>query len=400
MNQRLLALNILKKTIKDESYANLLMRKELNKVPSINRPFITELVLGTLRNYDLLMYQIRNDINNKTNINLKHILILALYEKFFMNTKEYALVNEYVDLLNNKYEKSFINAILRKERTLEYADDSLEGQATNNSLPIWIMKLLSSQYNKEELSNILNVYKRKANTYYRLNPLKCSYDDLKEYKITKIDDRLFTSLIPLFDTNEFKRGYFYIQDINSSTLVDNLDLNENDIFLDMCSAPGSKLFNALEIIEEENAYANDLYEHRIELIKKASKRLGYSKINYLNIDGTKLKDNLDIKFNKILLDAPCSGLGVLSRKPDLKFHIRPESLDELERLQSELLENSYALLKKDGLLVYSTCTLNKKENNKQISKFIDKHNDLLLIKDETIIKEGGDCFYFAKIKKV
>lgn len=395
MNLRQLALEILNKTITDESYASLLMREKLNSIPIINRPFVSELVYGTLRNYYLLEYQIKDEINNKTNKRLKLILIIALYERFFMNTKEYALVNEYVELAKNKYDKAFINALLHKKTELIHPED----KAIDNSLPLWIYNLLKSQY-KEELSKILEVYASRSKTYYRLNPHKATYKDLSDYKIEKIDNRYFTSLVSLINTKEFKNGYFYIQDYNSRYIVDNLDLNEDSILLDICSAPGTKLYNALDVIKANNAYANDLYVNRVELIKKGAKRLGYEGINYLNFDGTKLKDNLNIKFNRILLDAPCSGLGVISRRPDIKFHITPESLDQLQVIQSELLDNAYELLNKEGILVYSTCTLNKKENQKQIEKFISRYQDMKLINEMTIIEKGGDCFYLAKLKKV
>ena len=109
-----------------------------------------------------------------------------------------------------------------------------------------------------------------------------------------------------------------------------------------------------------------------------AEKLGFEGIHYLNHDGRKLKDHLDLQFEKILLDAPCSGLGVIGRKPDLKFHIKPESLDELQKLQYELLESMMPLLKEEGILVYSTCTLNKKENGKLIARFLKEHESMEL----------------------
>lgn len=395
MNLRELALDILNKTIADESYASLLMRKRLNDIPLINRPFVSELVYGVLRNYDLLMFQIKDDVKKDTKLKLKQILVMALYERFFMNTKDYAIVNEYVELAKNKYDKAFINAVLRKNKELKYANDD----AIDNSLPTWIINLLKSQY-KNEINSILDVFKTKATTYYRINPNKCSFNDLKGLNINQIDERYFTSLIPLTSSKEFKEGLFYVQDYNSKDIVDNLELNKDNLFLDMCSAPGTKLFNALDIVLDCNCYVNDLYENRVNLIKEGSKRLGYKNINYLIGDARKLNESLTIKFDRILLDAPCSGLGVISRRPDIKFHIKPESLDELQSIQIDLLESAYNLLLRNGILVYSTCTLNKKENTKQINLFIKKHDDMKLINEETIIKKGGDCFYLAKLKKL
>ncbi len=107
-----------------------------------------------------------------------------------------------------------------------------------------------------------------------------------------------------------------------------------------------------------------------------------------------------MRFDRILLDAPCSGLGVIGRKPDLKFHITPESLDELQQLQFELLESIDPLLKQEGILLYSTCTLNKKENARLTGRFLKQHENYSLLEEDTIINELGDCFYYAKMRKV
>ena len=127
--------------------------------------------------------------------------------------------------------------------------------------------------------------------------------------------------------------------------------------------------------------------------------LGFKGIRYYCGDGCELKDKLDQRFDKIMLDAPCSGLGTIGRRPDLKYHISPESLDELEELQGRLLDGVKDLLKEGGILLYSTCTLNKKENRKQVDKFLDKNKGFVLEKDDTIINDDGDCFYYAKMVK-
>ncbi len=211
---------------------------------------------------------------------------------------------------------------------------------------------------------------------------------------------MFTSNDNLIHSDEYKKGYFYIQDYNSANLYKHLDLQKDNTLLDVCCAPGSKLFNCLDVINPNNAYANDIHEHRVELIKKMADRLGYEGIHYLNLDGTLIKDNIDIKFDRILLDAPCSGLGVIGRKPDLKFHIKPSDLDSLQILQLDLINSVSKLLNVDGILLYSTCTLNKKENIKLIRKFLSSNEDYLLLEEDTIINDMGDCFYYAKLRKV
>ncbi|MBQ0036529.1 MAG: hypothetical protein KBT35_06395 [Firmicutes bacterium] len=393
MNQRKISLNILYKTLNDESYSNLLMRQELNKLPIEKRSFCTNLVNGVLRYYEFLQYQFNEFIEKNTSLINKLILSMATYEKFYLNKEDYVINNEYVNLCNNKFDKAFVNAVLHKVNYLkEPQEDNVR-----YCLPLWIYNLLKSQYSSDELKNIVKIYRRIPQVYYRINKSKVKIGNIMA---NIVDDDFFTSDKNLLNSDEFSKGYYYVQDYNSGQLYKHLKLQKNIRLLDVCSAPGGKLFNCLDVLNPSDCYANDLYENRINLIKKAADRLGFKGINYLNYDGRCLKDNINIKFDRILLDAPCSGLGVIGRKPDLKFHIKPESLDELQALQYELLESIKSLLSDDGLLLYSTCTLNKKENRKQIDKFIKNNPDFKIIEDDTIINDMGDCFYYCVLTKV
>lgn len=392
MNQREIALEIIYKSISDNSYTNLLMRKKLEELEPIQRPFVTNLVSGVLKNYDYLIYQVSNNIKNNTSLKNKIIISMALYEKFYLNKENY-IFNEYVNLGKNEYDKAFINAILRKDFNLVNSKE----EYINNSLPKWIYDLLKAQYSEDEFNLILDNYKRVPLVYYRLNHLKAKFEDFNDINI--LNEDIFTSNNNLVNTDDFKDGKFYMQDINSSSLYKHLNLKEDDTLLDVCSAPGSKLFNCLDIIKPNNAYANELHNHRLNLIKDKAKVLGFDGINYLNYDGKDLNKVLDIKFDKIMLDVPCSGLGTIGRKPDLKYHIKPESLDELQIIQHDLLQSCKDLIKDNGVILYSTCTLNKKENSKQVSRFLKENTEFKLEKEETIINEIGDCFYYAVIIK-
>lgn len=393
MNQRTIAFEIIYKTISnDQSFTNLLMRNKVNELPKVQRPFVINLVNNVLKNYDFLLYQFSEYINSNTSLKNKIILTMALYEKTYLKEKDYVVVNEYVNLASNKYDKSFINAILHKNIEIKEAQEPW----INYSLPEWLYRLLYAQY-KEKITDIIQNYQRTPIVYYRINNSKIIKNELKD--INFINENIFTSKQSLIDSDLLKNGYIYIQDINSESLYKNLDLNNDDVLLDVCSAPGSKLFNCLDVIKPENAYANDIYEHRVNLIKDKADLLGFKGIHYLNEDGTKLNLILPKIFNKIMLDAPCSGLGTIGHKPDLKFHIKPESLDELQDIQYKLLDSTKDLLLEGGILLYSTCTLNKKENEKQVKKFLELNSNFCLVKDETIINNKGDCFYYAKLYK-
>lgn len=393
--QRLIALNILRKTISDESFTSLLMRKELEKLEKVQRPFVTNIVQGVLKNYELLEYNV-NLYVRKTSLTNKLILMMALYERYFLKEKEYAVNNSYVELSKTKYDKSFINATLRNIRELKYSDN----EWINVSLPEWLYKLIKKQY-PDDYRTVIENYHSVHKTYYRLNPNKTDFDYLKDkYDIEIMENNVFISKQNLINTDDFNNGFFYIQDINAAKLTSVLKLKEDYTLLDVCSAPGSKLFNTLELLQDSNTFSNDFNSTRLELIKKKALILGYKNINFLNCDGRYLNSKLNMKFDVIMMDVPCSGLGVIGRKPDIKFHIKPENLDELQNIGYEILNNCSKLLKEDGQILYSTCTINRKENEKQIEKFIKNNPEFKIIEEKTIIESYGDLFYYCLLSRV
>ena len=393
--QRLIAFNILRKTISDESFTSLLMRKELEKLEKVQRPFVTNIVQGVLKNYELLEYNV-NLYVRKTSLTNKLILMMALYERYFLKEKEYAVNNSYVELSKTKYDKSFINATLRNIRELKYSDN----EWINVSLTEWLYKLIKKQY-PDDYRTIIENYHSVHKTYYRLNPNKTDFDYLKDkYDIEIMENNVFISKQNLINTDDFNNGFFYIQDINAAKLTSVLKLKEDYTLLDVCSAPGSKLFNTLEILKDSNTFSNDFNSTRLELIKKKALILGYKNINFLNCDGRYLNSKLNMKFDVIMMDVPCSGLGVIGRKPDIKFHIKPENLDELQNIGYEILNNCSKLLKEDGQILYSTCTINRKENEKQIEKFIKNNPEFKIIEEKTIIESYGDLFYYCLLSRV
>lgn len=400
MEQRKLAYEILSSSLIDGKYTALLMKNSLNKLPRIQRAFVTELVNGVLRHYFELQAQFKDDAP-KISLKLSIILSMALYERFFMHQKDYVINSEYPDLVNKKGEKAFISAILhKKDRYQSFDGSSDEELSIHYSIPLWMIKLLKKQYSQEEFETIINDVNQIPRVYYRLNKTKASMDVLKKYQIEILNDEIFTSKENLINTKEFEQGLFYIQDINSAKLCHYLDLQKGMKLLDVCSAPGGKLFNALDILNPSDVYANDLHAHRLKLIELTANKLGFEGINYLNYDGTIIHEKLKQSFDRILLDVPCSGLGVLKRKPDLRYHIKPENLDELQVVQAKLLDSASKLLKNEGILVYSTCTINKKENANQIKQFLNSHPDFELLDEKTLLHEdGGDSFYVAKLQK-
>ena len=394
MNLRKITYDILREIIIQHKYSNLVLKNALIKVPLINRAFISELTHGVLRNYFYLKAQFK--IHVKSQIDKKHqiILMMAYYEKQFLKAKDYYIVNEYVKLAKNK---SLINAILRNHLN-EINNNLSEEEKTN--LPNFIYQLVKKQNDEDFLKEYLKSINTKPIIYYHLNPNLCTKDKLLKLipEINFISHNIFTANSSLIDNEFFKMGYFYIQDYSASKIADFLSYRPNSLILDACCAPGSKLFNILEKHDQSLVYGLDNSETRLELVKKKADILGYKNLNLINHDARKLSE-LDLEFDEILLDVPCSGLGVLARKLDLKFNLKPENLDELIKIQAEILDSAYEVLKKDGFIIYATCTINKKENEQQIIKFINKYKDIEKIQETYLHESSGDFFYVCKLRK-
>ena len=326
---------------------------------------------------------------------------MSIYERFYLGKDAYVSINEYVELAHSKSEKGFLNAVLRK--VVEFKEpegDDLKALAIRTSMPLWIVKMINKQYDQEHFDFLMSDLDHEPTVFYHLNTTKASYEDLKEYPINILNEHIFTSSTNMLNKDEFLDGLYYVQDYNSSRIVSFLDLKKDSKFLDVCSAPGSKLFNALETIEDKNAYANDIHEHRVDLIRKRAVQLDYPNVNYLNCDATKMSKEEVGEFDRILIDAPCSGLGVIKRKPDLRYHIKPENIDEIVLLQKAILDNCSKLLSVGGIMVYSTCTINTKENGRQVQNFLKDHPEFELLAEEDLVERNdSDRFYVAKLLK-
>jgi len=401
MNQRKKANQILNQIIVNNKFANLLMRNELQGIEKDDASFITNIVNGVLRNNRYLNYQYSNLLKSKCSKKDEILLNMAVYELMFLNNEAYGVVNEYVSISKNK---KFINGVLRnylRKEQKELTLDNLENIAIRYSINDWIIKLWNAHYGFDTTLKIAQSMNKIPKMTYRLNSLKCSYKDLDKYDIKIINDLAFESDTNLLKTDEFSEGKLLVQDYSSQCVVNYLDLVDNLSILDICAAPGTKTTQIAQIINNTGRIiANDLYDNRVKLIDSLAKKLGITNIETINEDATTVV--FDETFDRILVDAPCSGLGVLRKKPDIKFRLTTNDLDEIIKIQELILNNVCKYLNKDGIMVYSTCTLNKKENEKQVIKFLKSHEEYQLIEEKTIMpfENNSDGFYMAKLKRV
>ncbi len=397
-NPRNTALTVLLKIEQDKAYSNIALNNAVKEqgLNSQDSAFVSALVYGVLERKLLLDYIIKQYSKiplRKIEIKTKLILRLGILQLLFMDKiPESAAVNESVKLAKkHKLQKSagFINGILRSitraevKYTLPDKSDKAYYYSIKYSVPKELVQLWLNSYGELNAVELLKSLSGRAKICARVNTLKTNSDKLIEElekdgvnaeKSELIDNALILNNTGSIERlNAYKNGLFHIQDLSSQLCVYFLDPKPRDIMLDVCSAPGGKSFTAAQFMNDRGKlFACDLYEHKIKLINSGARRLGISCISALIRDGAN-GGSLPLA-DKILCDVPCSGLGILSRKPEIRY--KDDLIDNtLPELQYKILCNSAKNLAVGGRLVYSTCTLNPAENNENTAKFLREHPD-------------------------
>ncbi|KAF0227005.1 MAG: Ribosomal RNA small subunit methyltransferase B [Erysipelotrichaceae bacterium] len=413
-NPRALAHAILCDVVLNGQFANLALKQRLQNYSDQDKNLISALVYTTLRHQISARAQWIDLVENKPKEKVALILDLAIIQMFYFDRlPEYAIVDESVELAKVDHISSagMVNAVLRKVTLRGQKElvgkDEIETQALNLSIPLWIYKLWIKHYGQDEAYQIALSLNQEAPLCARINTLKV---DPKEIYTDKNIQRGYLSplsirsdTLSLLNTDWFKEGKIVIQDESSQLVTHFSGVRPNDRVLDLCSAPGSKSTAMAALMNNTGSIlACDLYASRLELVEKQAQLLGVTNLITLCIDGRVLKDTKPQPFDVILIDAPCSGLGVMRHKPDIKIHLKPETLDELISLQYQLLDSVADLTKINGTLVYSTCTLNRKENELQIVNFLSHHPNYVLVDERLILPYecDSDGFYMAKLKRL
>ncbi len=420
MKVREIAFKVLWDILHDDLYSNIALDKALREEPlsMVDKKFLTMLVHGTLQRFSSLEFEIDQVTKGKVvKDKMKLMLIMSLYQLRYMDkTPSYAIINEAVEFmktLDGKAGASFTNGVLRtltRENHKPKINDFpsyLHYLSVAGNTPMFVCKMWESQYGIQTTKDIIKANLKEAPFAVRVNILKTSKEKLlnKKFILGKLakNSLIYLGNKRISELDEFKNGEISVQDESGQLVADILEPKENDLILDMCAAPGSKTGHIAELMNNKGKiYALDLYEHRVKLLNDGMQRLGITNVETKVADATALENDFKKEmFDKILLDAPCSGLGVVRRKPDILRKITPERIDSIISDQIKLLESANLYLKENGILVYSTCTLNKNENEKQIRKFIEKHPDYFLLEEKIIFpyEYDSDGFYIAKLKK-
>ena len=356
-----------------QAYSNIVLDKYINenreKLSKLDINFISELVYGVVTWKLTLEYIIQKYSKiklKKMSDWVKNILYLGSYQILFLDkVPKSAAVNESVNLCKKYNFKSvgLVNAILRKIEKSDYEEintitNSITRISLKYSMPEWIVKKFCDEYGNEEAANICQNLNLRPNISVRLNRLKDKIE-LGEKGILE-DFRVITGTKNITKTKEYIEGNITIQDEAAGLSSFILAPKEGEMVLDACSAPGGKTTYLAELMcNQGNIVAWDIYEERLKQVKQNAKRLGINIIQTEVHDATKLKEDYVERFDKILLDVPCLGLGVIRRKPDIKWNRQENNIKEISDIQFNILKTCSKYLKKNGTLVYSTCSMLK-----------------------------------------
>lgn len=425
-SERELALAILLEVEKGEK-SHLVLRSVLEKYQYLDkqeRAFLTRLTEGTIERtleLDYIINQYSKTKVQKMKPVIRNILRMAVYQITYMdNVPDSAACNEAVKLAGKKgfgTLKGFVNGVLRsivrsKEQIL-YPEEACTEKylSVKYSMPEWIVTMWLKDYGREKTEEILKSFYLSRPTTIRVNENQISKEELiKKLKNehVNVEEHPFLNsalLISDYDylgaLNSFCEGDFQIQDAASIQVAESADIKPGDYIIDVCAAPGGKALHAAQLLNGTgHVEARDLTEYKVGLIQENIWRMGFDNVEAVQQDATLFDEASEEKADVVIADLPCSGLGVLSKKTDLKYKMTPETEKEVAQLQKEILDVVCRYVKPEGVMIYSTCTICKAENEENTRWFLEKHPEFELEWEKQIFPaRETDGFYIAKLVK-
>ena len=428
-NSRELILDTLLLIDRDGEYSHIALKQVLDKYQYLDkkeRAFITRVVNGTLERMielDHIIHSFSKVKVNKMKPVIRMILRSGVYQIKYMDAvPESAVCNESVKLAGKRGFtglKGFVNGVLRNvSRNLarvEYPSREKDPEgylSIRYSLPAWLAAQWISEYGLEKAEEIGEGFFAERPLCIRCNTSRISREELaerlrREGVVVTPDEEVPCALwLQGYDhvagLPEFREGLFYVQDLSSMRAVLWADPKEGDQVLDVCAAPGGKAIHVAEMLRGTGMVeARDLTDYKIGLLEENIRRAGLANIQAVKWDATLPDPEKEEKMDIVLADLPCSGLGVLGKKPDLRYKMTPEKEEELVRLQQKILSVVQTYVKPGGTLVYSTCTIHRAENEENTRWFLENHPKFRLKKERQLLPgaDRGDGFYIAVMEK-
>lgn len=397
-NVRDAALTILLAVDKNQAYSNLLLHQTIEKykLDVKDRGLLTEITYGTLQHKLTLDYYLEPFIHGKVDLWVRWLLRMSLYQMHYLSRiPAHAAVNEAVEIAKRRGHKgiaSMVNGILRSilregVRSTNDIKDPNERLAIETSHPQWLVDRWVESYGYEETAEMLRENNIQPVQTVRVNTTKATVENvlttLEREGVKAVRSEVMPECVHLQTgqaarTAAFRHGLITIQDESSMLPANVLNPQPGMKVLDMCAAPGGKTTHMAEKMQNEGSIlAMDLHPKKLDLIEENTARLGLEIVQTAPVDGRKAASFLPKEsFDAVLVDAPCSGLGVMRRKPDIKYTKREEDLESLQTIQLAILDNAAQVLKAGGRLVYSTCTVDKRENEGTVKLFLDQHPEM------------------------
>ncbi len=427
VNVRELVLDILMEVNEKEQYSHLVIRDVLNKYQYLEkqeRAFLTRLAEGTIEH----MLEMDFIINSFSKVKVKkmkplirNLLRMSVYQiKYMDSIPDAAVCNEAVKLAKKRgfgQLRGFVNGVLRniaRELShLQYPDEKLEPVRfleVNYSVPAWMAEKWIKDYGFEKTKTICESFFAKRPITIRTNLLRIQPEDLKRrleeegVTVKEVPSLSYAFEISGFDylqsLESFEEGLFYVQDISSMMVAEIAAPKEGSYIIDVCAAPGGKSSHLAEKMQGTGTVeARDLTEYKVSLIEENIERHGLENMNAVQMDATVLDEASVGKADVLICDLPCSGLGVMGKKTDIRYKMTAEKQQDLVQLQRDILSTVHAYVKPGGTLVYSTCTIHKGENEENVEWFLKAYPEFSLVSKEQMFpgETYHDGFFIAKM---
>lgn len=400
---RKVCVDIIDSVLSKNAYSNIVLRNELNKssFSDKDKALITEIVYGTIKyKYTIdkiLNHFLKNGVDSLDSYVL-NILRSAIYQiRFLDKVPGFAAVNEAVEIAK-KYKSigssKLVNGVLRNylrnlDKNYYNEKNIVEALCFNYSFDKWLVNMFIKQYGIATAETILKGLNERPAITVRVNTLKIDYADafskLIEYGYDVEEGYVCPEAIIInkgksIENNPlFKEGKITVQDESAMLVAPSIEPKENSKILDLCSAPGGKTTHISEIVNDKaDIVAFDIHGNKLSLVKNNANRLGIKNITYKEMDATIFDEGLENSSDYVLIDVPCSGLGIIRKKPEIKYTKDLKALKEIVEIQRKIMSNSAKYVKVGGTILYSTCTLNKEENQDNIEWFIKNYPEYSL----------------------
>ena len=372
------------------SYSNIVLNDAFKEfyLTAKEKAFITEIFYGVLRNKNFLDYMIEKNTKVIKKEWIRNLLRISIYQLTFMSSDAKGVVWEATEIAKKHgiTISKFINGTLRnylrnKDLEIKKLHDEKNYEILY-SIPQYFCDILEKQYGSENLNQAIISLKKIPYLSVRVNKLKYSEEEFEEFLkekdiqiIKKVDSVYYVNSGLIINSKEFKEGKIIAQDASSYLAAKNLGAKPNDLVLDICAAPGGKTaVLAEEMKNKGEIIAIDIHQHKKKLIEENMKKLGINIVKATVLDARNVNKQ-GRKFDKILIDVPCSGYGVIRKKPEILYTKNRENIEELASLQLEILNSAADILKDGGELIYSTCTIISQENTENVEKFLNERKE-------------------------